>query len=235
MRFFECMALSLAFLPAAQAGTLVFDTISGNPDISVGGTPRTYMGQDFNAADPGGPLLIERVLVLMGSTATQSYTNIRASVQLWDTYGIDPVYAIPAGSVHRFDLGPMSLAAFFAYDVDLVFPTPIPMTGLNLHGIAINFQGDTGAGLFDTDNLTTIVRYGAVPIAVGSNPSVDGYWRNASGRTDFNFDLSDFRFFTGGNSALALQIYATGVPEPSTFALAGFAALAFFTRRSRRA
>src|SRR6185436_17871622 len=110
--------------PAASGGTLIFDAISGNPQVAVGGTPRTFMGQDFTAADPGGPLLIERVFVLMASTAAQSYTNIRASVELWDSFGFDPVYAAPAGPVQQFDLGPMTLVSNFAYDVDLIFPNP---------------------------------------------------------------------------------------------------------------
>jgi hypothetical protein len=216
MRLLSFLVLSLALVPAGRAGTLVFDTISGDPTFTVGGTPRTYMGQDFNASAHDGPLLVDRVFVLLASLSNQSYTNVRASVQLWDAYDFGPVYASPAGPVQQFDLGPMSLQASFYYDVDLVFASPVPLTGSSLRGIAINFQGDTGSGLTDTDNLTTIVRYGAVPFAVGSNPS-DGYWRNASGRTDFNFDLSDLRVISGeANSALAIQIYAVEVPEPST-------------------
>jgi hypothetical protein len=237
MRIINCLVLAFAFVLAAPAGTLVFDTISGDPDITVGGTPRTYMGQDFNAADPGGPLLIERVIVLMASLTTQSYTNIRASVQLWDEGGlISPAFITPAGPVQQFDLGPLSLDAFFAYDVDLVFATPIPLTGLIFHGIAINFKGDTGGGLADTDNLSAAVRYGAVPIAVGSNPNLDGSWRNASGRTDFNFNFhTDLRSIVGEeNSALAIQIYAVEVPEPSTLWLAA-GCLAIAASRRRRA
>jgi hypothetical protein len=70
----------------------------------------------------------------------------------------------------------------------------------------------------DTDNLTTIYAT-APPDCRGSNPSSDGYWRNASGRTDFNFDSSDLRAITGGNSALPVQLYAVGVREPSTLIL----------------
>jgi hypothetical protein len=212
-------AVLFALVPACHAGTLVFDAISGGATLNVGGTPRTYMGQDFTAANPGGPLLIERVVVLLGSLTTQTYTNIRASVQLWDAFDFDLVYANPAGGVQQFDLGPLSLTAFNAYEIDLTFPAPIPLTGLTNHGIAFNFKGDTGGGLFDTDDLTTVVRYGA-PLALGSNPSLNGYWRNASGRTDFNFHFSDLRFFLEGDSALAVQIYAVGIPEPATFGLA---------------
>ena len=232
MRFLVSFVLSIVLFPAAQAGPLVFDTISGNPTLAVGGTPRTYMGQDFTAADPGGPLLIERVVVLMGSLTTQNYANIRASVQLWDTFDLNPVYATPAGAVQQFDLGPMSLLANFAYDVDLTFAAPIPLTGVANHGIAFNFKGDTGFGLADTNNLTAVVRYNA-PIAIGSNPSGTGYWRNASGRTDFNFDFTDFRFFEPGVSALAVQIYAAGVPEPATLPLV-LGALAVFGLSLRR-
>lgn len=55
---------------------LVLDTVSNAPSFSyTSSTPRTYMGDPFNAANPGGSLQISTIEAYMVSTEAQTFSN----------------------------------------------------------------------------------------------------------------------------------------------------------------
>ena len=198
---------------APQALTPIFDTRTNAAVSFTNSTPRTYMGQPFNLASDSP---ITQMKVYMVSTAAVNYTDLEARVQFWDAFpGTPSLFASPAGPIYAFNLGAGSLAANVFYELTLTFPSPIVLTGTDNHGVTINYRGDTGAGLQDTNNLTNAIR-NTVPFAVGSVPLPApnyGYARNASTRTDFNFDSTDLRNI-GANSALVLILY-TGADDPT--------------------
>jgi PEP-CTERM motif len=164
-------------------------------------------------------------------------TNISVNIQLYNTpaftaSGSGAAFSNPIGGLRTFTAGAQTLAANTAYLFTLTFGTPISFTGNQL-GVAINWQGNTGSGLANTDNLSTAVRIGAP--AVGTTPGY--YYRNASGQTNMNFLGSDARQI-GADSSLAIRVFvSTLAPEPGTLALllAGSGALGMVVRRRRTA
>lgn len=214
--------------PAAE--TLVVDFTSAITEGNVtAATPRTYMGQAFNAANPGGALKITRIELVMASLAAVNYTDIIVNVQLWDSYNAasTPVFAGPTGGVLSFSSGPFNAAADTLYFISLPLPVPVSLSSLTNKGIVVNYRGNTGSGYSSTDNLTSGLRGGAAPpYAIGSVPQLAapefGYYRNASGRTDFNFNSTDARALNGVvNNGLLIKIFAdptigaTNTPSPT--------------------
>lgn len=207
---------------APQAYTPIFDTVTNVTSYSAATAPHTYMGQAFNLASASP---ITAMQIELASLSATSYTNLEVRVQFWNTFNsaTNPVFSSPAGPVYTFNLGPANLALNNVYDITLPFTTPIVLTGTNNHGVTINFRGNTGAGMADTTNLTTAIRGGAgsPAFAAGSVPlpaPAYGYYRNATGRTDFNFDSGDARSI-GDNSAVLIILF-TGAPDPPATATA---------------
>jgi hypothetical protein len=130
------------------------------------------------------------------------------AVQLWDTFDSDPVYANPAGGVQQFDPGRLSLTTFTAYDIDLTFWRRFRSPASRTTALP-SIAKATLAEASSTPTTSTVVGEG-IPPTVGSNPSLDG-----------------------GNSALAMQLYAVSVPEPSTFTRAA-GCLALLVGKLRR-
>lgn len=101
-----------------------------------------------------------------------SYSRLRVRLQMWDSYWWenDPVFSIPVEAVYEAYVDQAVLMqpnTFVPINLDL--PSPMPLSGLTSHGIAINFQGDTGSELETSDDLTSLLRFGSNPIAVGAN------------------------------------------------------------------
>lgn len=198
------------------ADVLVLDSFSNATTYTTtAGSPRTFMGMPFNLDAAGGSdPAITKVVVYLAYTgsAAQAYNSIRVQFQLWDTWssGGNPVFSNAAGSVLVADVpGPITLNPNTYSPITVTLGSPVSLSGLTGHGIVINFQGDTGAGLASSDNLTSLLRYGTNAVAVGAN-ALTGYgYRNATGRTDFNFAPSDARSFGQTNEATAVQLYAT--------------------------
>lgn len=198
--------------------TLVFDSFTGAGAVTTTtGSPRTFMGMPVNLDGAAGndPAISKAVVYLAYTgTAAQTYNSLRVQVQFWSDWSStgNPVFSNPAAALSAFDVtGPVTLSPNTYTAITLPFATPIPFTGLNAHGVVINFQGDTGSGLASSDNLTTLLRYGPDPLVAGTNglPASYGY-RNASARTDFNFLSTDARSFGQTNEAVVVQLYATG-------------------------
>jgi hypothetical protein len=113
---------------------------------------------------------------------------------------------------------------------------------LTTHGIAVNWQSDAGGtGTFiDDTNLTAALRVsGSSNILPGANTSPNsGYYRNASGETDLNFQSSDARTLSGvTNGGLVFRLTAAevAVPEPGTMLFLGSALVVLAGVRRPRA
>lgn len=204
--------------PAAEV--LVFDSFSNATNLTTtNGIPRTYMGMPFNLDSAAGSHpMISRIVVYMGYTGAtaRSYSRLRVRLQVWDSWSWEnnPVFSTPAAAVYVADVNNAVLVqpnTFVPINLDL--PSPMPLTGLASHGVVINFQGDTGSGLETSNDLTSLLRFGSNPIAVGVNalPASYGY-RNVSDQTTFNHPHSDSRTFNESNEAMALQLYVTTAP-----------------------
>jgi hypothetical protein len=211
----------------------LLDTITGADTITfTPSTPHTYMGDGWtNNTIPVGSTSVQitGLTLYMMSTTTQAYTDVVARIQFWSNYnaGATPVFTNGSGPLITVDLGPQSLTAntFTAIPVTLATPLILPGgPGMNW-GFAQNFQGNTGAGLVDTTSLTSMItarsngQYSTGQITTGTAPEF-GYYRNASGRVDFNFGSTDRRMLTELNAqGIGIVIFGTaqggGTPTPS--------------------
>jgi hypothetical protein len=204
--------------------------LTGTEEFSaqVLATPRQFMGQAFNAADPGQALQITRLefyAVYDGSIAGVNFTERAVRVQFWNTSnnansGSSLVFSDPAGGVRTTLLGaytvPTPDPGFTSIKrlTSIGFSTPVSLSSLTNLGVTINLQGDNGDGngLRNSNTLSTAVRALAVPL-VGSIPAFTadprnntGYYRNAtrplaSYNSDFNFVGSDLRDAGGADPA----------------------------------
>jgi hypothetical protein len=178
-----------------------------------------------NNAIPAGTnsVKITGLTLYMVSTTTQAYTDVVARIQFWNNYNqaATPVFTNPAGPLITADLGPLNLTAnsFTAIPVTLATPVILPGGPGTQWGFAQNFQGNTGAGLADTTNLTSLItahsngQYSTGQITTGTGPQF-GYYRNVSGRVDFNFDSTDMRSL--GLNAQGIGIVIFGTAETAT-------------------
>jgi hypothetical protein len=225
---------------SASADIVGYDSRTGADVNFTSGTPRTFMGQGFSLGDGGSSPQITSMNIVMVAGAALNYVDTQIRVQFWDVFSsaTSPVFSNPVGGVQTLATGPISTGTATAYTFTLNFPTPIALTGLTGHGLTVNWQGDpTGTGTFANDNnLTAGLRTaGSADIVVGTNTNPSsGYYRNASGGTDFNFLSTDSRTLSGvTNGGLVFDL--TVVPEPSALVLSGLAGLALLARRRRTA
>ena len=236
-----CAAVSLG-ASSLRAQTVIMDTMTGaSPSIPT--ATRTFIGDPFAPANvaPGGPLTISMMDIVLVSASAATYQNLVLRVTFWDSYNGSAATVFSGPSLlQTFSFGANTLAANSAYTLTgLTFTTPVTLNGGGPYGVTFNWQGDTGAGLANTDNLTTAIRTGSA-FAVGSIPLSApnyGYYRNASGRTDFNFASTDSRQI-GANSAAMFRLYtnAAPVPEPATNVLlmiGGLGGLLLWQQRRR--
>ena len=187
--------------PQVEGGaTVVYDSFTGGTPTTTTGVPRTYEGGAANLVAAGPQVDITAVTVYMASTAAGSDANVRARIQLWDTYTqtATPIYSNPAGALITADLGPITTTANTFLTLPITLAIPVRLNSRTNKGFAVNFQVDTGAGLADSPDVTGLLTHTAAP-TVGTNAvnAGNGFYRNASGRTDFNFIPADLRTFTG--------------------------------------
>lgn len=191
-------------------------------------SPRTYMGNGWaNTALPidTTSITVTGFTLYIGPLQNQSYANVSARIKLWNTYNgpNNPIFS-NGSSVVVTDLGPRTFFAHTTVAVNITLQTPITLIGGRGTGLGFgqNFQAN-GA---DTNDLTSVVasrNAGTYPvgqvISPGTSPKY-GYYRNQSGRTDFNFSTTDGFFFSSGNElaqGVAIIIYGTvntGEPPP---------------------
>ena len=186
-------------IPRGKGDPVVYDA-TGASFTTTTGSPRTFIGGAANIDGAGPQVDVTSMDLFLAATAAGSYTNIRARVQLWDTYtdGSSPVYAAAAGTLIEADFGPLEALANTVYTLTLNLPGPLRLNSLSNKGFAVSFQGDTGSGLATTDNLTTALSINGAQ-NVGTSPvnAGNGFFRNVSNQTTFNFQWTDLRTFTG--------------------------------------
>lgn len=183
--------------------TTVYDSTSTTFTTTTG-SPRTFIGGVANLVGAGPQVDITSIDVYMAATAAVNFTNVRARIQLWNTYtsSATPIFSNAAGAVIEADIGAFSSAANNYTIITINLPTPLRLNSLSGKGFAVSFQGDSGGGLAATDNLTSTMNYGgALPVGGNGIAGGNGFFRNASGRTDFNFVPGDLRTFTGIDDA----------------------------------
>ena len=230
--------------PAAHAQTLVYDGVSGANPAAITAT-RTYSGQAFTiSGNAGSSAAIQQVNVTLYNTGTTAYANTRVRVQFFGGFNssTSPVFSAPLGATQVFVFGSVAAGSGQITASVPVNGTITLQTGTT-YGIGFNWQASTdGTNFFDTDDLSVAGRdTGSTAITNGSNQSPSsnggpGYYRNQSGRTDFNFLSTDARSL-GANSGLVFSLSATPVPEPATVLLAGslgLGALGYARRRTGR-
>lgn len=205
---------------ARGAEMLVFDSLIDASNISAANSAaNTLVGMPvhLDAAAGQNPEITRMVvyLVYIGTTA-QTFDSLRVRVQVWDAWAIDgePVFSGPSAMLIEHDVpGPITLQPNASTPIELTLSSPIPLSGLYAHGIAVNFQGDTGAGLQSSDKLTSLLRNGANPIGVGANALPDHFgYLDFDGRGDFNFGSIDSVSFGHANQAMVLLLFATPPP-----------------------
>ena len=235
-------ALVLLGLQGTARAGIIYDSQTGATISFTSSTPHTFMGQGFTVADPGGPVEITSMSIVLVAATAVNYAATRINVEFWDTFNSasSPVFSNPLG-VESFTTAPITTVGPTGFTFTLTFGTPIPLTGLTNHGIAVNWQSDAGGtGTFiDDTNLTAALRIsGSANISPGANNNTgSGYYRNASGETDFNFQSSDARTLGGvTNGGLVFKLTAAdvSVPEPGTLLLLGSALVILTGVNTRR-
>lgn len=179
--------------------TTVYDATGGQFTTTTG-VPRAYMGGAANIAGAGPQVDITSIDVFLAATTGATYTNVRARIQFWDTYAsaATPIFSAPAGTLITADTGPITTVTNTVNTLTINLPTPVRLNSLTGKGFAVNFQSDTGGGLADDPNITTPLSInGAQLVGTSAVGGGNGFYRNASGRTDFNFVPGDLRTFTG--------------------------------------
>ena len=214
----------------------LLDTRTGATALnSTGSTPRTYMGDGWtNNTLPGGTGSIQitgfTLYMVHAATVATAYDNITARVQLWNTYtaASSPVFGGAAGPVVTVNLGAATLAASTIYTIGPIDLTATPITltggaGTNW-GYAQNFQACVGASCTPADNtnLTSLITsystgtWPAGAITSGTSPAF-GYYRNAAGLTNFNFNSTDLRTLAGlNNQGVAIILNGVAIPSGAT-------------------
>jgi hypothetical protein len=196
------------------------------------------MGQGFDLDPASSSSSVASMNVVLVVAGAINYQNTRINVQFWDSYNSSgaSVFSNPVGGVQSFTTGPITTTGATAYLFTLTFASPLSLTGLTGHGLAINWQSDpNGTGTFANDTLLTSALRGSgsanIASGVNDNPS-SGYYRNASGETDFNFPSTDARSLSGvSNGGLVFDL--TVVPEPSALALGSLGLVAIVLRRRK--
>jgi hypothetical protein len=254
MPFRKACTLSLtvaaaAFAPAISQAALVFDNFSnyeaGNPGASVavtGSTPNTFMGDAYTLL--GGTTSITGFDIYPANLSGTDYTGIKINIFVWGSVNTGTVSAsTPAfgnllGSYTLTSSGSFANGFFFPFEgtpvgvnpgITLGSPLSIPSTTI---GITFNYQGTTdGVNYNNVNSLTSLIGYGTAP-TVGSQV-FSGYYRNANSEVNGNF-TSSLRTLGNANESLALRVYGNVVPEPSSFALIGFASASLLVFRRRK-
>jgi hypothetical protein len=240
----EGNSIFVLYLGNAHAQLFNFDTVTGITGVSVApNTGNTFMGQPFTLGGSSNSITAITLFVGNNSGAALNLSSFQVRLQFWDD--VTPTganaFASPIGGLVTATGGALTLANNTFVSLVLTLPTAVTIAD-GTGGITVNWRGDTGGGLAIIPGLTSTIRGGGTnpAFAVGTVPGLAapnfGYYRNASGRADFNFNgttpgPSDARNI-GVNSAMMLQFHTA--PEPGSIALlalGGLGALGVLRRR----
>jgi hypothetical protein len=195
-------------------------TITTNYTTTTG-SPRTFMGTGYNNAPTGGPIEITKVTVYLasGSAVDQTFSNgVRVNFNFWEDYNpaVTPVFSNSVGNFSADVPALTSIVASTFYPIDITLNPPVVFANDTNNGFAVNYQGNNGAGFASADGLTSLVSINGTAPVIGSSPLTppNYFWyRNASGRTDFNFASTDSRSFGGStNNFLSVIIFGNIYP-----------------------
>lgn len=197
--------------PKGVADPVVYNSTGASFTASTS-QPNRFIGGAANISGAGPQVDITSLDLFMVSLAAGTYTNIRARLQIWDTYteGSTPIYSNAAGTVITVDTGPVTVNASSVSTLTVNLPAPLRLNSLTNKGFAVNFQSDTGTGLVDDTNLVGALNTtDTPPVGTSAVAAGNGFYRNASGRTDFNFASTDLRSFaaptTNARASLVLR------------------------------
>jgi len=223
---------------------LTFDNFTLAPNITgTSSTPNTFMGGGYTLAS--GTTSINGFDLYPVNFTANTYTAIKATVYVWGSVNMG---AVGVGSPAFGDLLGTYTQTFTIGGGGLLPNNYLPIEGDGVStpgfslgsslaisgptiGLTFSYQGSTDGVNFSTANsLTSIISYGA-PASIGANV-FNGYYRNASAEADGNF-VSSLRSLGLTDQSVAVRIYGTVVPEPTSMALAGLgcAVLVIFRRR----
>ncbi len=211
--FTQAGTISVGAQTQGTPDPIVYDSFTGGQATTTTGTPRTYEGGAFNMSAAGPQVDITSMTVYVASPPGGTFTDIQVRVQLWNTYTAagTTVFSSPAGAPIVGSIGPQTLAANTFLAVTVPVSPAVRLNTLTNKGFAVNFKGNSGAGLVDTDNLTGLLTVNSPP-AVGTSAIAagNGFYRNASARTDFNFIPSDLRSFAAPTTDAKVAIILNG-------------------------
>jgi len=239
---------ALALTPAISQAGLVFDNFSnfegGNTNAHVsatGSTPNTFMGDAYTLA--AGTTSITGFDIFPVNLSGTTYVGIKINIYVWGSVNMGTVSATtPAfgnllGSYTLTSPGSFDNGFFFPFEgttpgvtPGITLTTPLNISSTTI-GITFNYQGTTDGTTYNNVNsLTSLIGYGTPP-TVGSQV-FSGYYRNANSEVNGNF-TSSLRTLGQSNESLALRVYGTVVPEPSSllFAFTGTALLLHYRRK----
>lgn len=203
-------------VPRGVGDPVIYDA-TGAQFTTTTGSPRTFIGGAANIDGAGPQVDITSMDVFLAATAAANYTNIRARVQLWDTYAqaSNPVFSDAAGTVIEADIGPLEAVANTVYTITINLATAQRLNSLNAKGFTVSFQGDTGTGLATADALTTALSVnGAQTVGTNAAGGGNGFYRNVGNQTTFNFQSTDLRTFSGITDARASLVLRGNATVP---------------------
>lgn len=126
-------------------------------------------------------------------TVVGNYTGIKANLKFWGTFngtGATDVFGSPIAT-RTVDIGSFNCTSVpvILNGVPVRFSTPVVVPGASQLGVTVQFSSDTGSGFTENGDFTSAVSTpasGSTP-AVGTNASVNGWYRSFTNRADLNF------------------------------------------------
>jgi len=227
---------------------------TGAPANSTGSTPNTFMGLGSNLV--AGASSITGFDVYPVNVSGTNFDHLKINIFVWDTVNTSgtvnattPAFGTPLASYSLTSTGAYNTGFFYRFES----ATPGILPGISLAtpllisdsvvGLTFNYQGSTDGGVTynSFNNLTSVISgtdatYTSNPVVTGSlvlGGATGGYYRNAGTPTETNGNFTSGLRTLGGltNQGVAVRVYGTAVPEPTSLGI--IAAFGLITLRRR--